>query len=234
MQRSLQRVLALGAVTLACVFAARPASAQYYGSHFELTPFAGYYIAQDLYTVSGSATGNGSTIGLNNSFEYGGRLGFYPKPYGGLEFSYTRSGSDVEIKQAINNPDHPTDFGRINYDRFDINFVGRQSSVTNDKVQGFGTIGFGWTTTRPDLQLRPGTSFDSNTLFGWNFGLGCNINTSEKVAVRLEGRWQLTDTNITTGNYVYCDYWGYCYGYSSDTYSSGDLTMGLTYKFGQK
>src|SRR5512140_3158776 len=82
-----------GALLIALAFAIAPHSAsaqQYtvYGPTWELTPFAGYYIAQDLYTVNGGGAYNGSTIGLLNSFMWGGRLGYYPKPYGGVEVSY--------------------------------------------------------------------------------------------------------------------------------------------------
>lgn len=235
MQERLHRALSAGTgavIALALVFAARPAAAQA-ERKVELTPFGGYYIAQDIYTVAGSGAYDGSTIGLNNSFEYGARLGFYPKPYGGIEFAYTRSGSDVEIKKSVGGY-NPQSLGSIDYDSWDINFVGRQHSYSGSKVQGFGTIGFGWTTTHPNITLLPNTSFSSNSLFAWNFGLGCNITVSDPVAVRLQGTWKLTNTNITTGSYVYCDYYGYCYGYSSDTYSSGDLTAGLTYRFGSK
>mgnify|MGYP001332539310 CR=1 FL=1 len=50
------------------------------------------------------------------------------------------------------------------------------------------------------------------------------------VALRLEGRWRVTDTQITTSSGVYCDYYGYCYYYASDWYNSGEFTAGLTYK----
>ena len=62
--------------------------------------------------------------------------------------------------------------------------------------------------------------------------LAAKIGMSPKLALRLEGRWRITDTNITTSSGVYCDYWGYCYGYASDWYSSGELSAGLTYKLG--
>jgi opacity protein-like surface antigen len=74
----------------------------------------------------------------------------------------------------------------------------------------------------------------SNTQFCFNFGAGANVAMSSKLAMRLEARWKLTHTDISTGTYAYCDYYGYCYAYNSTTYSSGELTGGLTYKLGGK
>ena len=231
------QVLSGGLVALSLCLSAGTASAQTgrkYGPSWELTPFGGYFIAQDLYTVY-SGGGAGSTVGLSNSFMWGARLGFYPQPYGGIEFAYTRSGSDIEIGQQFGGYT-PGELGRIDYDSYDVNFVGRQHNFANPRVTGFGTIGFGWTVTHPDIQAAPGSTNPpkSNTLFGINFGLGTNVAVSPVIDLRLEGRWKITGTHISTGTYTYCDYWGYCYGYSSSSYNTGELSAGLTYKLGAK
>jgi hypothetical protein len=200
-----------------------------YGPSTELTVFNGYHIAQDLYTVV-SGGGEGSTVGLSNSYMYGARLGFYPQPYGGIEFAWTHTGSDVNINNAYNGFVPGGDLGRISYDAYDINFVGRQHNFANPRVTGFGTIGFGWMLTHPELVTQANNSLGSNTLFGINFGMGANVAMNPKLDLRLEGRWKITGTHITTGTYTYCDYWGYCYGYSSSSYNTGELTAGLTYK----
>jgi len=232
-----------GVVLIALSLALSPTTAsaqQYtvYGPTWELTPFAGYYIAQDLYTLSGSSAYSGSTLGLLNDFMWGGRLGYYPKPYGGVEFSYTREGSDIEVSKSVGGY-NPTTTGRVNLDTYEMNFVGRKHNLTDSKVTGFGTIGFGWSVVKPEITLPENPvvtnpDLGSNTLFCFNFGAGANVAMSKKVDVRLEARWKLTKTDISTGTYGYCDYYGYCYTYSSNTYSSGELTGGLTYKFGGK
>lgn len=225
-------VVAGGIVALCLVGVAAPASAQY-SPQLEITALYGYYIAQDLYTVTSGPDGVGTTIGLENSGMYGGRIGLYPKPYGGIEFAYQRSGSDVKVSNAYNGYQE-NDLGRMDYDNYDINFVGRQQNMGNPRVQGFGTIGFGWVVTHPEVRTQAGTNYPGNTLFAINFGLGANVAMSPQLALRLEGRWKITDTNIATGSYTYCDYWGYCYSYPSSSYSSGELTAGLTYKLGAK
>ncbi len=225
-----------GLVSLSLCLSVGTASAQTsrrYGPSWELTAFNGYFIAQDLFTVLSGNGGVGTTIGLKNSYMYGGRIGFFPQPNGGVEFAYTRTGSDVEVKNTFAG-DLRQNLGRINYSSYDLNFVGRQHNFANPKVTGFGTLGFGWTVTDPQVEDLSGKSLGSSSLFGVNFGLGANVAMSPVLDLRLEGRWKVTGTNITTGSTTYCDIWGYCYGYTSSTYNSGELTVGLTYKLGQK
>lgn len=207
-----------------------------YGTQWELTGFYGYMIAQDIYTVT-SGGGDGSTIGFGNAPMYGGRIGAFPTRYGGIEFQYMKSGSDLTTRSSFPGYTPGGDIGKIDYDSYDINFVARQQNLSNPRVTGFGTIGFGWTQTHPKLnftQETPGPggtpiNVGSQTLFGINFGLGAKVAMSPALSLRLEGRWKITQTHLTTGSYNYCDYWGYCYGYTSNSYDSGELTAGLTY-----
>jgi opacity protein-like surface antigen len=207
------------------------AHAQYTRTPFrpnlELTAFDGYYIASDLYTGSNALTQG--HIGLENSNEYGGRFGINARPGFGFEFGYTRVSSNVTVK---NSPAGfaPKDLGKINGDEFDFNFVFTQPIPYEQRATGFFTFGLGWTATDPQINTPAGTSFKGNSLFAWNFGLGTKIAISERLLLRLEGRWRITDTNIVTDNGTWCDYYGYCYSYASDTYSSGELTAGLTFR----
>ena len=87
--------------------------------------------------------------------------------------------------------------------------------------------------TNPDIDsdFVAGVQPESNTLFNFNFGLGAKIEMSEKLGMRLEGRWRVTDTAITTSSGIWCDPYGYCYSYASDWYNSGELIGGLSYSF---
>jgi hypothetical protein len=227
--------LAVGSL-VALGLSAQPAVAQdtyVYGRQIEITGFGGYYIAQDIYTVTdNSVGGEGTTLGLDNSPMWGGRIGIYPTRYGGIEFAYARQGSDITVRSNYDYSPGDTGLrGRIDYDSYDINFVARQQNLANPRVTGFGTIGFGWTVTHPQLENTT-VNVGSNTLFGINFGLGAKIGIKPGLGLRLEGRWKISQTNLTTGTYNYCDYWGYCYGYTSNSYDSGELTAGLTYTLG--
>ena len=199
----------------------------------EITPFAGYYIASDLYNTLGTGTATGGThVELTNSFLWGARL-TASTHRGGLEFAYTRTGSDVKLQDKLGSQPR-TKVGRVDLDSYDLNFLGYQPSG-NPRVTPFGLIGFGWTVTHPDIDkdfvLATGTKPESHTLFNFNFGLGAKIEMNPKVGLRLEGRWRVTDTHLTTSSGIWCDPFGYCYSYASDWYNSGELIGGLTYAF---
>lgn len=227
------RSLALAGALVAT--SAGVAGAQYGGGpSWEITAFNGYYVASDLYTAFNGTAGNGSSIGLSNSYMWGGRLGYNPNPRLGVEFAYTRTGSDVEIKNGLNGF-NPGSLGRINGNSYDLNFLFYQQSMGNPRVNGFFNLGFGWTVTDPELSSKGGTitptnAPEGNTLFSWNMGLGAKVDLNEKFALRLDARWRVTDTAITTSSGVYCDYYGWCYSYASDWYNSGEFTAGLTFK----
>jgi opacity protein-like surface antigen len=219
------------AIAIACASAV-PAGAQGSygssgGSKAELTLFNGYYIASDLYTSI--VDGASAQIGLENSYMWGAKLGLNPNERVGLEFAYTRAGSNLTYTNSISGLDPDTELGRLDLNSYDLNFLFYQDTP-NPRAKGFFVLGFGWTQTSPDIKPELGKTIDSNSLFNWNFGLGAKVDLTEKLALRLEGRWRVTDTAVTTSAGVYCDYWGYCYSYSSDWYDSGELTAGLTYK----
>jgi len=222
--KSIMTVLALAAAaSLVCVAVA---GAQ---TKLEINPFAGYYIASDIYNgYSSSGSGN---VELKNSFMYGGRL-TWSSPRGGLELAYTRTGSDVSLHKVLAGQPNG-DVGRLNIDNYDINFLGYQPSG-NPRVSPFGLIGFGWAQTHPEINnsFAVGGSArtpKSETLFNFNFGIGTKIEMSEKLGLRIEGRWRVTDTAITTSSGIWCDPYGYCYSYASDWYNSGELIGGITY-----
>lgn len=193
----------------------------------ELTPFVGYYIASDLYNSYG--TGGVSNVELLNTMDYGAKITF-STPRSGLEFAWTRTGSDVRLNHI--QAGQPQDqVGRVDIDNYDINFIGYQMT-TNPRVTGFGEIGIGWAVTHPDINstfLGNVAQPDGNTLFNFNFGLGVRMEMNPKLALRLEGKWRVMDTNITTSSGIWCDPYGYCYGYASDWYNSGELNAGLSY-----
>jgi len=199
---------------------------------WEIMPFAGYYIASDLFTAypgTPAATGS-SHVELTNSFMWGGRLMAF-NGRGGLEFSYTRAGSDLKLDRTLTGQNN-ADVGRLNLDSYDLNLVGYEPSG-NPKVTPYGLIGIGWSITHPDINqgFNTGPQVDGKSLFNFSFGLGAKIEMRDKLAMRLEGRWRITDTNIDTNSGVWCDPFGYCYSYASQWYNSGELMGGLSYSF---
>ena len=221
--KSLPAVLAVGACVLVGASTARAQA------KVEITPFVGYYIAADLY--SSYATGAATSVGLENSFMWGGRLTF-SNERGGLEFAYTRAGSDVSLDQVLSGQPR-SNLGRVDIDSYDLNFIGYQRTA-NPRLFPFGSIGFGWSVTHPTIDadfIDAGgpQEIEGKTLFNFNFAIGMKYEMSPKLSTRIEGRWRVTDTNITTDSGVWCDPYGYCYGYASSWYNSGELIFGLSY-----
>jgi len=199
-------------------------------SKLEINGFAGYNIASDIYNGYGGVGNTTSHVGLDNSLLYGGRL-TASSPRGGFEFAYSRTGSDVTIQDP--QPGQPrSNIGHVDVDMYDLNFLGYQPSG-NPRVTPFGLIGFGWSVTHPtidpDFIATTKKNPESNTLFNFNFALGAKVEMSPKVGLRLEARWRVTDTAITTSSGIWCDPYGYCYSYASDWYNSGELIGGITY-----
>jgi opacity protein-like surface antigen len=217
------------AVLAATILCASNASAQV---KWDITPFAGYYIASDLYNSYSSTQAGSSGVELTNSFAWGGRLTGISRR-GAIEFAYTRTGSDIKLKQPLAGQPRPGNVGRLDLDNYDLNFIGYEPTG-NPKVTPFGVIGIGWTITHPDVDLSttPGApKVESNSLFNFNFGLGVRVAMNEKVAARFEGRWRVTDTNLQTSSGLWCDPFGYCYSYSSEWYDAGELEAGISYSF---
>jgi hypothetical protein len=52
----------------------------------------------------------------------------------------------------------------------------------------------------------------------------------DRAHLRIEGRWRVTSTNVTTSSGLWCDPYGFCYSYASNWYNSGELIGGLGIK----
>ena len=223
--RSGARAAILAVAVLA--LSASQALAQYGGDHgkrIEITPFGGWYIASDLYTAANAQ------IGINNSVIYGGRLGIFPNDRLGIEGSYGRASSDLTIKSYSALFPSSTPLGKLTTEQWDGNFVFTQRRMGNPHATGFFTLGFGATTFKADTKTTSGST--SNSHFSWNIGIGSKYDLSEKVALRIDGRYRAADTNHNTSSGVYCDFYGFCYSYSSSWYSSGEISACLAYKLG--
>jgi hypothetical protein len=232
------RTASITAAVLALILvAAVPAAqAQSRAKSTTLGAFGGYNIASDIYTSYSGPT-SGAKLALKDGFEWGGRLTHFTGEYSAVEFAYTRNGADMELKNYYGGVvPNGFDAGRVNVDQYDLNFL-MSKPTSNPKLWPYFTLGIGLSNTKPEVNaIDPNTSqplsIDGNSLFAWNIGIGTMLDMNPKLGLRFDAKWRVTDTNITTSSGVYCDYWGYCWSYSSDWYSSGELTAGLQYKFG--
>lgn len=219
------------AVALAA-FSMAPAAHAQYSSTFALSVFGGYNVASDIFDdVNGRAS-----LEIKNDFMWGGRATVFTNEYSAIEFAYSRVEADLELKYSPLTL--PPDFrsGSMAVDEYDLNFLVSQPTP-NPRVWPYFTLGLGWSVTHPSVDAQDPISSqpieaEGNSLFAFNFGIGTLVEMNPKLALRLDARWRVTDTNITTDSGVYCDYYGYCWGYSSDWYNSGEFTAGLTFRLG--
>jgi hypothetical protein len=228
--------LGLAALALGTTLLAPAAGAQNYARTTTLSVFGGYNVASDLFESDYNSPSS-ATLELKNAFMWGGRLTKFTNEYSAVEFAYTRNTTDLEVHN-FGGAAIPGDFkaGRIDSDQYDLNFLASQPSI-NPNMWPYFTLGFGWTVTHPQVNaVDPAAApikVDGNNLFAFNFGLGTLVNMNDKMSLRLDARWRVTDTHITTSSGYYCDYWGYCWSYASDWYNSGEFTGGITYRLGR-
>jgi opacity protein-like surface antigen len=146
----------------------------------------------------------------------------------GVEIGYARAVSDIRTT----NPDYPfgtpEDPGSIGLDQLDLNFLLFKPSGW---AAPYFTVGIGTTIFSTDI---PMVTTDAQWRFAWNLGLGVEVypGTSRRFVFRVDGRVRGVDTyRAVGGGGVYCDGWGYCYGYASTVYTSGEATAGLGVRF---
>jgi opacity protein-like surface antigen len=232
-----QLCAAIGAVAAAvALLAFAPAAkADTYGHTMAIGVFGGYNVASDIYNGTNSVGSSQASLELKNGFMWGGRLTKFTSDYSAAEFSYTRNGSDLNVKNFSGVLPPGFDAGKITADQYDLNFLISQPAP-NPKMWPYFVLGFGWTITHPEINPPTSASAvhpEDKSLFAFNFGLGTLVEMNPKMGVRLDARWRVTDTAITTSSGVYCDFYGYCWGYSSDWYNSGEFTAGIEYKIGK-
>src|SRR5512140_1391338 len=95
------------------------------------------------------------------------------------------------------------------------------------RMRGYMGLGAGAMTLHPFV---PGVATKPDTRFVANVALGGKLYLSERLALRVDGRYRWRSASPTSGTVV-CGSLG-CYGFSTDLYSSAEVTAGLSYRFG--
>jgi len=115
--------------------------------------------------------------------------------------------------------------GNIGIDQIDISGI---YAGYSGPTSGYLSIGLGSSIFSPHV----GNANTSSTgRFAWNIGLGGMVQIGESLIARIDGRYRGTSTNHSTGSSTWCDGYGYCYGYASWVYWSGEVTAGLGFRF---
>ena len=95
------------------------------------------------------------------------------------------------------------------------------------RLRAYFALGGGAMTLHPFV---PGVAGSAGTRFSANIALGAKYFVTDRLGVRVEGRYRWRETDRRTGAVV-CGDLG-CFGFTTNLYSSGEVTGGLAWRFG--
>lgn len=192
------------------------------GGHVELTAFNGIQLPKDLYAS------NGAKIGLADQYMWGGRVAYHPNAKLGIELSYGRGRSALEVRSAAPGFADSTEIGGQVVHQYDIGVLLSQANESSGKTQGFMLLGVGKTKFVGDIPVASGDI--NRSRFAWHIGLGSKLRMGTNLALRIEARYRSTNTDPR--GTLYTDTTGNAYTYAPHWYRTGEITAGLTYKIG--
>jgi opacity protein-like surface antigen len=216
MNRTFKLVLVAAVVAAA---AAVPAAAQNVAGTWELTAFGGVTFGNQIYQ-----SGN-KTIDVDTAGTFGGRLGYNLTPAFEVEFDYGHTSSDLTGTNYANGKNGK--IGTLKMDVFELDGLWHWGNRRNS---GYFIFGAGLAVMDPSVE---GAATSSDSRFTYSLGVGGKFSITPSAAIRVEGRFRGTSLSNTTSQGVWCDYYGYCYTYSSSWYSNGEITAGITFRFGK-
>jgi opacity protein-like surface antigen len=206
-----------GTILAAAGLLARPAAAQEPGQ-WEASIFAGGSFGSriSLTPTSDSKLGIAPVWGLR--FSFGIARAF------ALETSFSHATPDLTSKT----PTTGTPIGsatKVDVNTYEVNGL---FGWGRGRAKGYFGIGVGAVTLDPSSPAI-GLS-DTTTRFSANVALGGKYFVTDNLALRLDARyrWRVTPSRVST---VICGETG-CHTFTTDLYSSSEVTAGLTYRFG--
>jgi opacity protein-like surface antigen len=214
--------LTLAALLMAAA-AALPASAQNTPGTWELTPYGGVMFGQQIFQ---GGQGGRTTVDVDTSATYGARLGYNLTPAFGVEFGYGHTSGDLNGTNVPGIPNGQGKIGHLAMDSFELDGLFHWGTP---RANGYFLLGAGAMLLDPTVT---GVSTSSSSRFTWSLGIGGKFAITPNAAIRIEGRFRDTSLSNTTSSGVWCDYY-YCYAYSSSWYANGEITGGLTFRFGK-
>jgi len=205
---------------LALLAAAIPASAQNVPGTWELTPYGGVMFGQQIFQ-----SGN-TTVDVDNAGTFGARLAYNLTPAFGVEFGYGHTSANLNATNYKPFGGGSGKIGHLAQDSFELDGLWHWGSP---RASGYFLLGAGLMSMNPSVD---GAATSSSTPFTWSLGLGGKWSITPSAAIRVEGRFRSTSLSNTTSQGVWCDFY-YCYAYSSSWYSNGEITGGVTFRFGK-
>ncbi len=217
------RTAAAVAALVGLAAVATPAHAQYSEGSAWITPFAGMYFGGSLSPASNDF---GITkLDVGSSFTYGARLGYKFNNSIGLVFEYAHADPTLTVRGGNGSVvDQEIDFSTNVYEATFNFYFGN-----TPEMMGYIAIGGGADNFHASGVDEDGTEYSGgSTQFGTVFGLGGTKMFNEKVGMTLDGRYRWV--NVNGSDSYYCGWYG-CYAYDTSWYGSGEITLGVVYKF---
>jgi len=190
---------------LVLIFSAAPAFPQ----GFEVSGSAGYTTPGGLQP---KALGI-SDLKLKGAFSWGASLGWFFSPRFGVEASWARQESALEIGTAAGS----AEMFDVNVDQLQGSFV-LQLGGAESKLQPFLSAGAG-------AALFSAPNLDGETKLAFNLGAGLKWRASRRVGARLQARY--TPTRLNDASSEFCDPFGFCQSWLHQL----DLTGGVVVRF---
>jgi hypothetical protein len=173
--------------------------------------------------LNGSVDGAYGELDMPDDVAWGGALTFPVQSGMSVEFSYIRQETEVRyLPYTLAEPQTTLSTASVQY--FMLGGIAEKGHST-EKVRPFGLFQGGVFVLTPDNNL-----YDSVTKFALAFGGGLNIDLSEKIGLRMQGR--LLMPMWFDSGYIYAGSGGAGVGVSAGIpLVQGDFLGGLTFKF---
>jgi hypothetical protein len=175
--------------------------------------------------LNGSIEGYYGELDLPDAAAWGGAITVPVESGMSVEFSYTRQETEVRFFPYVFNAAYPE--GTLSTASIQYFMLGgiAEKGRGSEKVKPFGLFQGGLFVLTPDDK-----KYDSVTKFALAFGGGLNIDVSEKIGLRMQGRLLLP--MWFESGYVYAGSGGTGVGVSAGIpLVQGDFLGGLTFKF---
>jgi len=156
-------------------------------------------------------------VNVGPSFTWGGQIGFVAHPGFTFEASY--------MQQEAHLRNGSQDILGLQVGQLHGNFLFEKLRY-GTKMNPYFLLGLGATFFNPE------GDFEGKTNFSFSLGAGIKIDTSDKLGIKIQGKYNPTTLSSDFGG-VWCDPF-YCYEVADPEYlDQGEFTAGLMYKLGQ-
>jgi len=207
-------------LALALVLTATAAWAQ---GRVVLTPFAGYRTAGTL----GGDIAEFTDFKVQDGLAYGLSLGYRVSPLFTIEAMWSRSDSSITALSGATE----TELTKVSTDQWHANFL-YYFGGDEGKACPYLLFALGATVLNPKPTVFEGTEVDpaSESRFTGALGLGVQVNASEKIGLRVQGKW--APTYINSSNEIWIDWWGQAWVVPVSNYmNQWEFTGGLVFRF---